>query len=172
MDVRRSILLAVLLAGVCAVLTGALWQLRSEPAKPVLPLLPPSPSMDAPSEVSQSLEILRSWDLNRADAWARGDVAALRALYAPGSRTGAADSAMLRSYVERGLVVEGMNTQVLAADVRSFGPDRIVVVLTDRLAAATAIGVGVRTVLPRDRPSRHTLELVRVSGSWLVEEVR
>ena len=59
----------------------------------------------------------------RSRAYARGDGAALADLYVAGSRTGAADRAVLRGYRERGLRVTGMRTQVLvghrAARVRA-----------------------------------------------------
>jgi hypothetical protein len=79
---------------------------------------------------------------------------------------------MLRSYLRRGLVVEGMRTQVLAVDVRASDDTHLTLVVTDRLAGATAVGDGASLPLPRDRATSHTVELVNSSGGWLVEEVR
>ena len=167
MDLRRSILLTVFLAGVCAVLTGALWQLRvsaGDPGEDTVDAVPAHAETEA-------LGILRAWDVRRARAWAAGDVHALDGLYTPRSRTGAVDLAMLRSYLRRGLVVEGMNTQVLAADVRASDATHLTLVVTDRLATATAVGAGTSQRLPRDRATNHTVELLKTGDAWLVDEV-
>ena len=74
---------------------------------------------DAPaggqSREPHALQVLRVWDAARSRAFARGDGAALADLYVAGSRTGAADRAVLLGYRERGLRVTGMRTQVLSA---------------------------------------------------------
>jgi len=167
-DVRRSILVAVFLAGVGAVLSGALWQLgsRSDPADA------DATAASSRSDELRALAILRAWDSRRAEAWAGGDLRALGRLYVPGSDTGAVDRAMLRSYLDRGLVVEGMHTQVLAADLRAYGERRLVLQVTDRLAAAVAVGDGARLPLPRDRATSRTVWLVRQDAGWVVREAR
>ncbi|MBD8869869.1 hypothetical protein IE331_09555 [Nocardioides sp. MJB4] len=119
-----------------------------------------------------ALATLAAWDLRRAAAYAEGDPAALRALYLPGSRTGARDLAVLRRWSRRGLRVTGMRTQVLSGLVLRRGRDRVVVRVTERLVGATAVGTAVRLRLPRDRPSRRTVTLVRRAGEWLVREAR
>src|SRR5262245_58817074 len=63
----------------------------------------------------RAVRLLRAWDRRRARAYAHGDLAALEALYVPRSRTGAVDRAVLRGYVERGLKVTGMRSQVIDA---------------------------------------------------------
>ena len=65
-----------------------------------------------------------------------------------------------------------MRTQVLAAKVRTRTTGRIVLVVTDRLAHAVAVGQGVRVALPRDRATRRTIVLRRVAGEWRVAQVR
>jgi len=126
-DLRRSILLTVFLAGVCAVLSGALWQLRVSAGDPGAD----TPGAAPAHAETEALGILRAWDLRRARAWAAGDVHALDKLYTPRSKTGAVDHAMLRSYVRRGLVVEGMATQVLAADLGVSDATHLTLVVTD-----------------------------------------
>jgi hypothetical protein len=175
-DVRRSILLAVFLAGVCAVLSGALWQIQGSSGGPA-DAAPAAerPSAEAaarPNAETEAVAVLRAWDDRRARAWGEGDLAGLARLYTPGSRTAAIDGAMLRSYLRRGLVVEGMHTQVLAAGVRFSDETHLTLLVTDRLAAATAVGGGTRLALPRDRATNHTVELVKQGGTWLVREVR
>ncbi|WP_408899228.1 hypothetical protein ACJ5H2_08995 [Nocardioides sp. R1-1] len=117
-----------------------------------------------------SLAVLRDWDRARAQAWADGDVAALRALYVRGSAAGARDAAMLRAWLRRGLRVEDMTMQVLAVELRRRTDRRIVVVVTDRLAGAVGVrpGSGEQVALPRDGPSTRRLVFVRSGGRWLL----
>jgi len=118
------------------------------------------------------LAVLHDWDARRARAWARGDRAALRDLYVPGSVAGRRDVAMLAAWDGRGLRVLGMRMQVLSADVRQDTADRLRLVVTDRLASAVAVGRGTRVVLPRDTASTRTVLLRRCAGEWRVAEVR
>ena len=123
------------------------------------------------SSVGEPLAALRTWDAGRARAWASGDVEALRSLYTPESVAGERDAAMLLRWSERGLRVEGMQTQVLAARVAERSPDRVVLVVTDRLARAVATGRGRRVVLPGDSASTRRVTLRLVGGVWRVASV-
>jgi hypothetical protein len=130
----------------------------------------PERRMEADGRVA-ALGVLRAWDVRRAAAWAAGDEAALAALYTDGSAAGRRDRAMLGRYVARGLRVRGMRMQVLAGKVRSRTAGRIGLVVTDRLAHAVAVRRGTRVVLPRDRATRRTVVLRRVTGEWRVAQV-
>ncbi|GAW49644.1 MULTISPECIES: hypothetical protein [unclassified Nocardioides] len=125
----------------------------------------------APPPEVEAAAILHAWDDRRAQAWADGDVDALGDLYTAGSPTGRADRSMLRSWRDRGLRVEGLETQLLAVRVRDRSGDRLALVVTDRLAGGTAVGVGVRVPLPRDEPSTRRVVLRRVAGEWRVRSV-
>jgi hypothetical protein len=117
--------------------------------------------------------VLRRWDAARSDAWARGDVWALRQLYVPGSASGRSDARMLGEYVSRGLVVRGLRTQVLALSVASAGERRLVLRVTDRVVGGVAVSRrGPAVALPVDRPSVRRVELRRSAGKWRVVEVR
>lgn len=122
--------------------------------------------------VDPAVEVLREWDERRAQAWAEGDVAALRALYVAGSRAGAADAALLGEYAERRVSVTGLRLQLLSVEVVERSPERCVLVVTDRLAGVLARHAGRALPLPADRPSTHRIALVRAGEVWLVEEVR
>lgn len=123
----------------------------------------------APADTSA---VLHDWDDQRAAAWAAGDPAALRSLYAHGSASGRADLAMLREWQRRGLRVEGMRMQVLEVDVRRAAAVRLDLVVTDRLVGAVAVGPGVRLPLPRDGFTTRRVVLVRERGQWRVATVR
>ena len=126
--------------------------------------------------VVESLAVLRDWDRSRAAAWAAGDVAALRALYARGSKAGERDVAMLRRWRGRGLRVRGMSMQLLSVELRARTARRLVLVVTDRLVGAEAVRAGSSATpsglaLPRDRPSTRRLTFMRTSGRWRLASV-
>lgn len=114
---------------------------------------------------------LRSWDERRAAAWATGDLARLRALYADGSAAGRADARMLRAWVDRGLRVRGLVTQFLGVELVEDAPDRMVVEVRERVVRAAAVGSGVRRRLEQPAPETRIVELVRVAGAWRVGSV-
>ncbi|MGB0100376.1 MAG: hypothetical protein WBP61_08855 [Nocardioides sp.] len=123
----------------------------------------------APAPAPTPVDVLRDWDEQRALAWSTADPAALRGLYTPGSAAGRRDLAMLDRWRARGLRVEGIRMQLLEVDTRRRTPDRLVLDVTDRLTGATAAPG--RLTLPRDRPSRHVVTMVRVAGEWRVRSV-
>lgn len=132
----------------------------------------PAATAAAPAVTDPAVEVLRTWDVRRAAAWASDDPGALRRLYTPGSRTGRADVALLGAYAARGVDVTGLRTQLLAVDVVERSADRVVLVVTDRLAHVEVSHDGRTLALPSDRPSTHRVTLVLVGDTWLVDEVR
>ena len=166
----RLLLVALVLTALGAVTAAVVQVVARDPSARQAPVA--SPRAGSPRPGAVGLAVLRAWDERRAAAWSRGDPAALRALYAAGSVAGRRDVAMLRAWSARGLRVRDMRMQVLALHVVRHRPDRLVLGVTDRLARADAVGPGVRHDLPRDAPSSHTVELVRVAGEWRVAAVR
>ena len=129
------------------------------------------PAAEAHAAEPFGVRVLRAWDVRRSRAYARADGAALADLYVAGSRTGAADRAVLRGYRERGLRVTGMRTQVLAARVLRESERRITLLVTDVLVDAVAGDGGRgRWALPHDRPSTRRVVLVHERGGWRVAE--
>lgn len=126
----------------------------------------------AAGEATDPVRVLRAWDRRRARAWERGKVRVLRDLYLEGSRTGRRDAAMLQQYVDRGLTVHGLETQLITVEEVRRSADRLVLEVTDRIAGATVVGEEGKTGLPTDRASRRRVELRLVAGRWLVGEVR
>ncbi|MFZ2503273.1 MAG: hypothetical protein WAW88_11435 [Nocardioides sp.] len=156
---RAQLSLFALLA--CAGLLG--WWLSQGPLDEA-PRSAPSAAVTLAAEetdLARALAILRAWDTTRAAAYAAGDSAALRALYAPGSRTGARDVALLKRYAARGLRVEHLQMQLLRLELDTFEPERIVMRVTDRISGAVAVGAGGTQALPSDLPSTRTIEFVR-----------
>lgn len=177
MAVRIPRALLVLTAGLTVGLVGVV-MLAHAPTSAPRPAQPVAPAPVQASVGSDGvLAVLHDWDVRRAAAWAAGDPDALARLYAPRSRAGAADVALMRRYVARGLVVRGMRMQVLRVRVITARPRLLQLQVTDRLAAALAVGVGDPTAarrLPADAASTHLLVLRRSGpgrGSWLMARV-
>jgi len=170
---------AVLAVAAAVLLAGLLvWLLSRDGAAPPesVPRSPAAGSSPertaAPTQSLPAVDVLRAWDERRADAYADGDVAALRSLYVEGSTAGRADARVLRGYLRRGLVVRGMRMQLLDVQVLRRGADRLRVRVTDRLVGAVAVGDGVRRRLPHDRASAQEIVLRRtVTGLWQVASV-
>lgn len=155
------------------VVVGAV--LRAEPpaTRASAPAPPAAVTATAPDRAATAAaRLLRSWDQARAAAWAAGDAEALRRLYRPGADAGRADVAMLRAWADRGLRVRGLATQLLAVQVVERAPGRWLLRVRDRVAAAVAVGNGVRHELPAHRAAESIVELVAADGVWQVRSVR
>jgi hypothetical protein len=177
-DPRR--LLPVLTAVACACVVATLVVTLARPGERRPATSPDtSPAISRAREASGAVRathapvrVLGRWEARRSAAWAVGDVAALRELYARGSRAGVADVRLLRRYRERGLTVEGLTTQVLAVRVVERSRRRMVLVVTDRVVAGRVVGGPAPVALPSDRASTRTVVLVRPGAAWVVAEAR
>ncbi|GAB4004995.1 hypothetical protein [Nocardioides ultimimeridianus] len=139
--------------------------------RPVADVAPAARSA-GPVAAVRALVVLRDWDRARAHAWAHGDATALRRLYADRSAAGRRDLAMLRRWSARGLRVRGMSMQLLGVRLEVRTARRIVLVVTDRLVAAYAVGGGHRYPLPHDNASTRRLEFRRVEGRWVLRSAQ
>jgi len=117
------------------------------------------------------VELIRAWDARRAEAWARGDPSLLRSLYTPGSVAGRRDRAMLRAWTARGLVVQGMDTQLLSVRVLAHTPTTWTLQVTDRLVGGVAMGADLSRPLPHDQATTRIVRLTRLDGEWRVASV-
>lgn len=162
------LLLATPVVLAATLLAALAWPTAAPPPAPI-PVPPPPPLTTAHDP---AVEVLHEWDERRAAAWATGDPTALRRLYVAGSRSGRADVALLTEYVARDIAVRGLRMQLLAVSVTHRSSDRLVLVVTDRVAAVRARHAGRLLHLPRDRPTTHRVSLVAAPDGWRVEEVR
>jgi hypothetical protein len=83
------------------------------------------------------------------------------------SRAGRRDAALLRRYVERGLVVRDLRMQVLSLRVLRASADLLRLDVVDRVAGGDVAGAR----LPADAATRHVLELRLVEGAWRMAAV-
>lgn len=164
MRLPRAALVGVISAALCLLLAVAAWWSTAErPSDGSGP--------DGPAPTATAAEVLRAWDRDRSAAWAAGDVEALRALYASDAPVGRRDATMLERYVERGLVVEGLTTQLVAVEEVHLDDDTWVLEVEDRVHAGTVVGAGVRRALPRDSTDRRRLTLRRHGEQWRMVSV-
>ena len=166
---------ATVVAVVALVMTGLLRSSLGEKDRSSPPSAAPLPRAASVTETDAMapLTVLREWDRARSAAWARGDVAALRRIYLPGSRVGAKDVAMLSRWVDRGLRVRRMTMQVRSVHLRVQTERRIVLDVTDRLADAVAIpaGGGRPRALPRDEVTTRRLVFGSTRDGWVLAAV-
>jgi len=163
-------LLVTLLVALLCVLTVA-------EARPVAEVRgAPAPSLEASAAEAPTgpppVALLRAWDEQRADAWARGDPRLLSSLYTRRSLAGRHDRAMLRAWLARGLVVERLQTQLLSVRELASTRSTWTLLVTDRLSGGVAVGRGTSRALPRDGPTTRTVRLRLVDGRWRVAPVR
>ena len=160
------LLLLVLLVFACAVLGVAVVALseREDPS--------PAGAIPAAGPVTDgAVAVLRDWDRKRTDAWAAGDVDALRSLYTRRSVAGARDAARLSRWVDRGLRVRRMRIQVLRVRVLEERRALLVLSVTDRIDRAVAVSGRASIRLPDDSLSTWRITMRLVQGEWRVASV-
>ncbi len=115
--------------------------------------------------------VLGALDERRSAALEAGDAAALTDVYPSGSSLLASDRGLVEQYRARGLRLRGARLERLACSTVARGSSRYVVRVVDRLGTAQVEGSAART-LPRDRPTRRTVTIVRTEAGWRVGQVR
>jgi len=175
MAVRRAVpavLIAVLVTVALASVVTTFVGLRRDAAPELVRVPDRTRPAAEPRPEAEAAAVLAAWDAERAEAWASGDVRRLRALYSPRSVAGEHDVAMLRRWLDRGLTVGGLRTQVLSLREVSRTPDRWVLTVTDRVLGAVAVGEHGAVALPSDEATTRSVTLGRRGGRWVVESVR
>lgn len=165
-------IMALGLAATVATVVAVLVPVGARPGPPPAGVPPQVATPGPASEGPKALRVLHAWDQRRAAAWAAGDPAALGALYLPGSLAGRRDRSMLRAYRGRGLRVEQMATRVLELRELRRTRHRWVLLVTDQVVGAVAVGPGQRVPLPRGGAATRRLVLRAVDGVWLMARVR
>jgi hypothetical protein len=131
---------------------------------------PAGAAAEPAGRLGSALDVLHAWDAARAAAYARGDPAALRGLYLPGSTAADADVRMLRRYAERGVRVGWMATQVFRARVLTRSAVTVRLRVVDRVVGAVAAPARCLR-LPARPPARRVVELRWDGARWRVAAV-
>ncbi|WP_110240117.1 hypothetical protein [Nocardioides gilvus] len=165
MALTRAAVVACLVALLCLSGTVLLWLLTPGGADET------SEAATADPGGAPAVEVVRAWDAQRSRAWASGSLSELEGLYVDGSRAGRRDAAMLRAYVDRGLVVEGLDVQLISVEEVRRGQKSMVLDVTDRVHAGRVVGEGVEQVLPRDGADTRRLVFRLVEDRWVLDRV-
>ena len=109
----------------------------------------------------------------RGRAFASADPTLLDGVYTHGSRARRADADLIEAYARRGGRVVGAELRVLSCLTLHGERDRVRLEVVDQLdAARVEWDDGTSTRLPRDRPSRREIALVRTAQGWRIAESR
>ena len=112
-------------------------------------------------------------DRARARAWRRGRPALLRQVYLPSTAALRRDRSRLHAYAARGVRVRGVHLRFGSVAVVARAGRMVRLHVVDQLGAATALDQhGHRRELPRDRPTRHIIELRRSADGWRIATVQ
>jgi len=139
------------------------------PAESVLPTT--APSHQRGPAATRWYAVLARLDATRERAWRSGSVVLLAQVYAAGSPELELDQANLRAYLDRGLRVEGVSLTVGRLTVVERHRHRVRLCIVDELGPLQATtSDGRARALPRDRPTRHLIDLRR-DGDWRIARV-
>lgn len=116
--------------------------------------------------------VLEGFDRIRSHAFEAGRPEALDSVYPEGSRLLARDKALLASYTGRGVDIERIRMRLLETKVVAATPRLVTLRVVDRLAQATVrLPDGTVRDLPRDQPTRRTIELSLTADGWRISGV-
>jgi len=123
----------------------------------------------SPSPSDQWASRLTELDEVRAHAFATADTDLLDEVYTRGSDARRSDAVTIGAYAVRGGRVAGAELRVLSCAVVRESANEVTLDVVDQLAAARVEwGDGTATALPRDRPSRRWVTIVRESDGWRI----
>lgn len=153
-----------MLAACCAVLlaAGSWWLARNDSEGT-------GRDRQAQTPATRAVDVLHAWDVQRAGAWAAGDVTALGELYRPGSSAGRQDVAALQRWRRQGWVVTGVGRQVTALTVLAADSDMVRVRMTDRLVGAVARRGARERHLPAGTFRERTVQWRRSGTTWQLD---
>jgi len=113
--------------------------------------------------------VLGGFDQIRSQAFEEGRTELLEAIYPAGSPLLAQDKEVLASYVRRGVDIERMRMTLLEADVVAANRQHVRMRVTDQLVRASLrLSDGTVRELPRDQPTRRTIELSLTPRGWRI----
>lgn len=117
--------------------------------------------------------VLAGWDTDRAQAWRRGDPAALRDLYVPGSRAAVRDLELLRRWDRAGWRLRELRTEVQRLSVLGVSRRQVVLRVRDRVVGVLAEDerTGRLRRWPPQQWQTRTLRLRRAETRWKVASV-
>jgi hypothetical protein len=148
---------------------------RAAPSRAASPA-PEPPATSAPPPVPAAgrwAEALAGLDRTRSKAFAAGDPAGLRAVYAPGSPALARDTRVLRRLADAGLRAEHLRLTATAVRPVGRSDGRVRLAVTDLMPPYRLVDAAGTVVARRDGrgPRSWTVELAAVGPGWRVYDV-
>lgn len=117
-------------------------------------------------------QMLRGFDLIRSQAFEQDEPAALDAVYPASSPLLRADRRTLADYRERGLRFVRMRMRIESAHVLRASTQMVRLDVVDRLATVSVrTREGTVRQLPRDLPTRRTIEISFTPAGWRITAV-
>jgi hypothetical protein len=120
------------------------------------------------------MRTLQALDVQRAQAFWTLDLEALDQIYVPGSSPWRADRALLSTYRDRQVRVQGLRIQIDSTTVTRRTPTTITLRTTDRLTAGQAIDqAGTKTPLPPGVPMTRLITLTTTppTQTWRIAAI-
>ncbi|MGZ5367532.1 MAG: hypothetical protein ACXWXH_11365 [Aeromicrobium sp.] len=138
----------------------------------ILAIMALSNSLAGPA-TDQLPAMLDGFDQVRSLAFETGRADAFELVYPEASPLLMDDQELLASYIRRGVDIERMRMTVLEVDVVQATARHATMRVTDQLTEARIrLSDGTVRDLPRDQPTRRTLELTLTAKGWRISAVR
>ncbi|TDW75583.1 serine/threonine-protein kinase [Kribbella pratensis] len=129
-------------------------------AASVQPTGQPETTAAASGDPAAWTRTLQALDAQRAHAFWTLDLGALDRIYVPGSSPWRSDHALLSSYREQQIRVEGLRVQIDSSTIARRTPTTVTLKTTDHLSAGQAVDqTGAKTQLPRGAPTTRLITL-------------
>lgn len=127
----------------------------------------------SPADHDQWATRLAELDRGRSAAFADADPGRLDDVYASGSSGRRADTAMIEAYARRDGRVVGAELRILTCRVVRASDDRVRLEVVDQLGPSRVVwGDGTSDGLPRDRPTRREVTMIRTADGWRIAQTR
>ncbi len=132
---------------------------------------PAPPQRPQTADSKKWLQTLQALDKRRSHAFSTLNPAELNTIYVPGSPPWSADRALLTSYRNQHIRIEGLRMQIEAVTVETPTKTTVVLRIVDRLISGTAITAsGHRTPFPPGQPTTRRLTLT-AHTTWRISAI-
>jgi hypothetical protein len=144
------------------------------PEQTAAPARPTAGERTASTQAVAWTRTLQALDAQRAQAFWTLDLQALDRIYVPGSLPWRSDHALLSSYREQQIRVEGLRVQIDSSTIARRTPTTVTLKTTDHLAAGQAVDqAGAKTPLPPGTPTTKLITLTTnpTTKAWRITAI-
>lgn len=127
----------------------------------------------APGSAAGWQRALEGFDTIRATAFELDAPELLSIVYPSDSELLEDELRLLANYRDRGIEIESMHMQIKRLSVLEEDPSHVRLLVVDRLSSTQIVMPdGSKRALPRDRLTRHTVQLTLTPEGWRISSVR